>query len=349
MGKSIVVCCDGTGNDEESNTNVYRVYKAARNAAEDTSQVAFYDQGVGTKISRLLAMGFGAGISKNVRDAYRFLARTYETGDAVFIFGFSRGAYTARSLVSLIERYGLLSWSRGLWPAISRKNTRRVFNIYNAYRFRTGAAAEKTREIISDYPMRSIAIDGIGLWDTVGSVGIENLERDPDREHRYHDMSLPTSVRHAAHALALDERRGDYVPSAWSEEEVARDGVHQLWFAGAHSDVGGGYDGKELYKVSLKWVLEQMPDSLLLPEGYLAKLEPNALAELTDSINDSKLAWLWKKRSQHLRTASPEEFHASVLERMSATLAPHHPTLEKGGRYRPAGLHGLQQEDSKDA
>ena len=332
MGKNIVICCDGTGNDEDDKTHVYRVSEAAREAPKH-KQAVFYDSGVGTKFSKLLAMGFGAGLSRNVRDGYRFLAKNYQPGDDVFVFGFSRGAYTARSLVSWISRFGVLS-SKAWWLWFNRK----VYNVYDAYRWRDHERGALLRERIDKYRFNDVPIHGLGVWDTVGSVGVGDLDRDEgDDGHWYHDMRLPDSVRHACHALALDERRGDYTPSPWTDDECARDNVAQQWFAGVHSDVGGGYDDKTLGNVAYHWVLEQMEaKGLILPDGYVNEIQADARGPIHDSIGDSKLRKLWERRPIGDRTAPPQDaLHDSVQTRMNEGPHTPHPTLEPNGQYIP--------------
>lgn len=337
MGKNIVICCDGTGNDEDDGTHVYRLAEAARQAPRE-KQVVFYDSGVGTKLSKLLAMGFGAGLSRNVRDAYRFLARHYVPGDAVYVFGFSRGAYTARSLLSLIARYGLLSSD-----ASRLRFNRQVYKIYVAYRWRgRGRRGERTLRRIQRYTLRETPIHGLGVWDTVGSVGVGHLSKDEARRatHRYHDMALPDSVRTACQALALDERRVDYTPCPWTDEELARDGVEEAWFAGAHSDVGGGYKDKRLANVAYRWVLEHM-DGVILPDGYLDEIDADPCGRMHDSIGDSSLRAIWEKRPRADRVVPPAaRIHESVRTRYVGPLREPHPTLEPDENYVPVPFQG---------
>jgi uncharacterized protein (DUF2235 family) len=278
--KRLVVCCDGTWNRPDhvdrgvaAPTNVAKLALAvADRDADGVEQVLHYEAGVGTRRSeRLLGGGFGYGLSRNVLDAYRFLVDAYEPGDQLFLLGFSRGAYTARSVAGLIRNAGILR----------RDERGRIDQAYALYRDPhrdtepSGIASELFRR---SYAYGETPIDFIGVWDTVGALGIPiDGFRPPllSRMWSFHDTRLSRVVRHAYHAVAIDERRAPFRPTLWERAENAGDQVlEQTWFAGVHCDVGGGYRDPELSEITLLWMAERArgcglafaPDHLVVAE-----------------------------------------------------------------------------------
>ena len=274
MSKNIVLCFDGTSNTFGRNeTNVLQIFKALPKS--NPGQVTFYDPGVGalrmTSVYRrrkyapdvIAGLAVGQGIFKNLEEGYRFLMRHYTKGDQVFLFGFSRGAYTARLLAGLVNFAGLLQAGReNLFPHILDTYTRRereadfdcpdpldpdyVPSTDVKPPWKTGMNARATfgRECVFAYA---------GLFDTVTALG-SNL-----KWLRYPHTDGNESVSYARHALALDERRGFYIPHPMHSK--SKRGLHSevdtAWFAGAHSDVGGAYCGNTdwLGRLALEWVL----------------------------------------------------------------------------------------------
>ena len=255
-GRNIVICCDGTGNEfgDDCNSNVVKLYRAL---VIDDSQLGYYHPGVGTmgsptarnrlekQWSRLKGLAFGAGLLGNVADAYRYLMNTYRVGDRVFLFGFSRGAYTARVLGGVVHMYGLLSpGNDGLVPYIIRmfaKRTRREKGTTQTFE----VAEEFKRTFSRDCPLHFV-----GVWDTVSSVG-----------WIYRPVVLPYSGYNPSmivgrHAISIHERRCFYRQNLWAEGKRGQD-IQQVWFAGVHSDVGGSYPERSsgLSKVTLEWML----------------------------------------------------------------------------------------------
>ena len=256
MPKNIVICCDGTGNEfgGDGNSNVVKLYSTL---PINQTQVAYYHPGVGTmgapnaftwvekQWSRIKGLAFGAGLLDNVADAYRYLMDTYADGDRVYLFGFSRGSYTARALAGLLHMYGLLCpGNNGLIPYVTRMYARRSRE--------AGGMKESLR--VADYFKatfsRECPIYFEGLWDTVSSVG---WVFDP--------VVLPFSARNPSmhigrHAISIDERRCYYRQNLWGDPLPQQD-IKQVWFTGVHSDVGGSYPESEsgLAKVTLEWML----------------------------------------------------------------------------------------------
>ncbi|HWH09146.1 MAG TPA: DUF2235 domain-containing protein, partial [Candidatus Thermoplasmatota archaeon] len=240
--KRLVVCCDGTWNTADAvvdgkpcPTNVVKMARAVLpRDANGVPQVVFYDEGIGTGglLDRVVGGATGRGLMRNVGDAYRFLVWNFEPGDEVYLFGFSRGAYTARSLAGLVRKCGILRKGQGC----------RFEEAYDFYRGdvhpRDPAAAEFRRRNSVETRIRFL-----GVWDTVGALGVPGRLRGLTmRRHRFHDVKLSSTVDHAYHAVAIDERRKAFAPALW-ETDPANAGqvVEQAWFPGAHSDVGGGY------------------------------------------------------------------------------------------------------------
>jgi hypothetical protein len=258
--RRLVVCCDGTWDTPAERTNVSLVADAL---AQGPDQVVRYVDGVGTgtdPISRLLQGGLGLGLNARIREAYTWLAQTWQPGDEIVLLGFSRGAYTVRSLAGMLAACGLVAFG----PDDSRwrraRLVRRVFldgyqrrRPLDGVRFAPGFGPHDTAPILF-----------LGVWDTVGALGIPRtfgllstlLSR---RIQGFHDLRLAPDVRHARQALALDERRGPFQPAVWA---VPDPGTHesfvQLWFPGTHGDVGGSQDRpRALSDITLRWMSEE--------------------------------------------------------------------------------------------
>ncbi|MEU7469545.1 DUF2235 domain-containing protein [Streptomyces sp. NPDC044984] len=261
MAKRLVVCCDGTWNfaDQPSKTNVAKVALSVRpGSAAGKEQRVYYHSGVGThRWERLRGGAFGVGLSRNIVDAYRFLVETYEPDDELFLFGFSRGAFTARSLAGLVRNSGVLR----------RDHAHRIPEAWALYRDRieqpNGAAATLFRRSYA----HETEIGFVGVWDTVGALGIPVpdtpwLQPAANRfNHRwaFHDTELSDWVRAAFHALAVDEQRPAFRPALWHQRpgSAARgQELKQVWFAGVHSDVGGGYKETGLSDIALLWMVD---------------------------------------------------------------------------------------------
>ncbi|MER7786997.1 DUF2235 domain-containing protein [Streptomyces sp. NPDC097640] len=265
MPKRLVVCCDGTWNTPDQTedrrpcpTNVTKL--ALTVASEDSGgnrQCVYYHRGVGTsRKDRLRGGAFGIGLSRNVFDAYRFLIDNYEPGDHLYFFGFSRGAFTARSIVGMLRNCGILR----------RENADRIAEAWALYRSSadqpTGVAASLFRRAYSYDPR----IRFIGVWDTVGALGVPALGprwmrpvvRRLNHRWEFHDTKLSTRVDGAFHALAIDERRAAFEPTLWHQQPgVQGQELKQVWFSGVHCDVGGGYTDTSLSDIALLWMVEQ--------------------------------------------------------------------------------------------
>lgn len=259
MSKRLVMCCDGTWSSagQQAVTNVVKIFHTVAPADEQgVAQHRFYQDGVGVqRWERIRGGAFGVGLSRNVRNTYRFVVENFEPGDELFFLGFSRGAYTARSTVGLVRNAGVLR----------RDQAHRIDEAYALYRNRTketqpgGTESERFRRAYS----HESRIRFIGVWDTVGALGIpftgSPLTRFINRRWSFHDTTLSSTVDIACQALAIDEKRGPFEPTIWQQSESARgQRCEQVWFAGDHSDVGGGYRDTALSDIALLWMAEQV-------------------------------------------------------------------------------------------
>ncbi len=257
MAKRLVVCCDGTWNhaDQKYPTNVLKVARAVAPSAPDgTPQVVFYDEGVGTGnlVDRLLGGIFGTGLDKNVKDAYTFLMNNYEEDDEVFVFGFSRGAHTARRTAGLLRKAGLLKKVNG-----------GMYREAYAFYLRRDPRPDMPDVVeFRDKNSRAIDLKFLGVWDTVGAEGLPVRKlrwttKLTGKNYRFQDNKLSRRVKHGYQALAIDEQRGPYLPTVWNNPESPGQVIEQVWFAGVHSDVGGGSGRVGLSDTALSWMIKK--------------------------------------------------------------------------------------------
>jgi uncharacterized protein (DUF2235 family) len=262
--KNIVLCFDGTWDvpgksasvAEDASTNVWQFFeRVSKVAAQGKEQIKWYNEGVGTGwLNRVGGGAFGLGLDKHVMDGYRKLIELYEPGDDVYVVGFSRGSYTARSLVGLLRNSGLLN---------KGSDDRMVEWAYAIYRSKEDVDSEHAAAF-RRANSRDIEVKFVGVWDTVGALGVPLKPfSDFDAEqYSFHDTKLSSLVQNAYQALALDEHREPFAPTLWSSQEpreIARgQTLEQVWFSGAHADVGGGYPGDHpVAHLGLRWMLKK--------------------------------------------------------------------------------------------
>ena len=282
--RRLIVCSDGTWNRPDQKfdgvlapTNVVKMARAiSPRASDQTPQIVFYDAGVGTDniLARVAGLA-GIGFNKNVRDAYRFLIHNYADGDEIYFFGFSRGAYTVRSAAGLIRNCGLLR----------KGNAERIPEAFKIYRRRDESAdTDKAKKFRQNYSYHPVRIKFIGVWDTVGALGIpSNLFHFIGRgRYDFHDLSLSRSVDYAYQSVAIDEKRTFYRPALWEQNPKAANQVlEQAWFAGVHMDVGGGYSTGGLADCAFLWVKQKAEAvGLAFDPAYIQALRPDPLWEL---------------------------------------------------------------------
>jgi uncharacterized protein (DUF2235 family) len=282
--KRLVVCCDGTWNkpDNETITNVEKIARTVQTDPTATGgayQLVYYVSGVGAgsyAADRLLGGAFGFGLAHNVVASYRFLAQNYEPGDEIFIVGFSRGAYTARSVAGMVGRVGLLTKA-----SLVEDKLPAAVKMYEQTDGPHGAFGASVDEFKHDH-CHAAPVDFLGVFDTVGALGVPGFMRHAPR---FHDVQLGSQIRRARHALAVDETRLKFAPTFWeapaepagAPTEDAR--VKQVWFEGAHSDVGGGYAQTGLSDTALLWMAREAHDAGLVFDVPL-------LAHYVDSGSD---------------------------------------------------------------
>jgi type VI secretion system (T6SS) phospholipase Tle1-like effector len=382
MAKRIILLLDGTWNDADvgpCDTNIVRLREiigrsldgssriAPSNspAAEDstvqrvsgrtylgqTEHIVFYERGVGTGplLDRIKGGSFGDGLSGNIRRAYKFLSFYYEPGDQIFVFGFSRGAYTARSLVGYIGSAGLLT--RGnCTPVLERK-------AWDYYRTdpndrMPGIWAELT-PLVHDRGAFRIAC--LGVFDTVGALGVPlpQFYRLNRESYEFHNVELSSITNVNLHALAVDEHRQPFAPTVWRKPKFKSfaTATEQVWFAGSHADIGGGYieevrraetNIKALDDITLDWMLKRVAHHFdgfpfneqvwkLLDSSWSSapqhpsrtgfyKLMPLALRAIA---NRSLAAFGWREKivgfDRHAESIG-EMIHISVLERLGVVV-----------------------------
>jgi uncharacterized protein (DUF2235 family) len=301
MSKKLIVCCDGTWNTANQErdgvptpTNVVRISGAmAGQSADGCVQLVYYREGVGTRPwERLWGGAFGVGLSRNILHAYGWLIDHYEPGDQIYLLGFSRGSFTVRSLSGLIRNSGILHTAE----------KSRMAEAYALYRDREGPDAPSAQAFRAAYAQET-RIRFIGVWDTVGELGVPLLGPDwakpigrfINRPWTFHDTDLSTRVDAAFQALAVDEERSVFEPTLWHQQPEAGDQVlEQVWFTGVHCNVGGGLADGSLADLALIWMAERarrfgvefrpgaFEPGKTPPDGVLA-VNPDALAPFTTS------------------------------------------------------------------
>lgn len=299
--KRLIVCADGTWVDSEDGytkptlipynptgtlqiqSNVTRISRALKRIAHDGKpQIIYYHSGVGTGVSTIDTVTgglFGKGISENIREVYSFVASNYTPGDEIILIGFSRGAFTVRSVASMVRDIGLLTRA-GMdffYPIFKdQENFRneRYKDIFPEVPFSDkprgpDAAKEYKRRLLQNDLTRledpdgsRIEVHAVAVWDTVGSLGIPSIPflsrmglQPASKEYKFYDTSLSGIIRHAFQVLALDEHRGPFSPAVWERKRLDKCTVdlRQVWFPGAHSNVGGGYPDQEIANITLAW------------------------------------------------------------------------------------------------
>jgi uncharacterized protein (DUF2235 family) len=319
MSKNIVILVDGTWQSADSNykTNIYKLQSMLPD--NDQQQVCYYQDGIGSKgILRKVWKGLiGSGINQQIVNAYAFLVEQYQPGDKIFLFGFSRGAYSVRSLAGMIYNIGILQTS----------DTKQMVKGFELYRSDGHPDTDQTaiafRKAFS-YPRDQIDIQFLGVYDTVGELGIPlKLFKSLNySKYNFHDTKLNKLIKVARHALAIDEHRNDFKPTFWQTH--AETNSQQRWFVGAHSDVGGGYKEAGLSDIALQWMLsEALNCGLRLAvkdSDIFLNIRPNPLGPIHDSRFKGKRLEV-SVRSSHNRVMGrykDEVLDPSVLQRMRA-------------------------------
>ncbi|MHA1547973.1 MAG: DUF2235 domain-containing protein [Alphaproteobacteria bacterium] len=384
--KRLIFCCDGTWNRLAADypTNVLKLAGSILPHDDDgIVQNVFYIEGVGTgrgtswvakAIDKVGGGMFGFGLLKNIEEAYRLLAFNYEPGDQIYIFGFSRGAYTARSLAGLIRASGIISREqiKRLPEAIDRYRKRGQDGHPDtpdncAFRFACSPAvitsdAEHTWRMDAGLipeggePLR-LKLAYVGVWDTVGALGVPNfllISRWTNRRLKFHDTALSSSVSAARHAVALDERRSSFAAATWKNldglnaknpGEDGRPHYQQLWFPGVHGSVGGGGDIVSLSNDTLLWVLQgAVRQGLAIDADFMQAAREGVDFRgpiMNSSTVDRGIANMVLSLIKRNRTGPHrlEEVAAAARKRWAASAG----ELPNGKLYRPASLRRISQ------
>ncbi|WOD41118.1 DUF2235 domain-containing protein [Nodosilinea sp. E11] len=360
--KRLVVCCDGTWQvaGQKTPTNVVKLAQIINTKDSDLQQpqMVEYSAGLGSGgkwFNRLFGGVFGWGIDENIRAAYRFLCLNYDEGDEIYLFGFSRGAYTVRSLAGLMRIAG------GLLPSNEVLKVPAVYDIYRSRGryshdrhlspddFNRHELARKQRAMHAlSTQVRPARVTVLGCWDTVGALGIPRtiplLSYIVNRKYEFHDYQLSHLIDHALHAVAIDETRKvfDYTPMQQSDHNLqAGQTLHQVWFPGDHGAIGGGNaETLPLADGALLWMIDTLQNTLNLGLKFdlsAVQPDPEAPRSATYSIHPQPtapvvmqpIAWLFRLTGLRSRTIpSDAALHNSVFQRWR--------TL--GSAYRPSNL-----------
>ena len=361
MKRRLAMFFDGTWNRRSTETNVSRLYDLTAStqsfrkmlgrklreepspSKHDVPQLKYYHEGVGVKWGEKIWGGaFGYGLSRNIKDGFLWLAEYYQPGDEIYIFGFSRGAYTARSLVGLIRKCGILM-------APVEALAKEAYKIYREKKWdpdgREASAFKKT------FSYTDVSVKFVGVWDTVGALGIPAHGILFGKEYyNWHDTELSRMVKNAYHAVALDEHRPDFAATMWSAAKKPGKGQHveQRWFCGSHADVGGGYGDGTLQQIPLRWMqdkaaacgLEFTSQSHVTDEAYLGTMH--------DSFGSfffglyPKLPWVYPYY-RPLGLGVREDFDESVWKRIDASMG----RDERGKKYAPIALKSVDRAPTK--
>ncbi len=372
--KRLIFCFDGTWNriDSQNPTNVARIAQSvSRIDGKGVAQLIHYDEGVGTdnKWLKMPAGMFGWGLKDNIVEAYHFLVLNYEPGDDIIVFGFSRGAFSARSFVGMINNCGIISRralhhirdAKALYTS-KDKDKKPWSDISRQFRFdhcRDLCLPGDREWRAQQYPemdhskATDLAVQYVGIWDTVGALGVPKhlrFIRTPSK-YRFHDTRLSDLVKSARHAVAVDERRGAFEPTFWSNlhilnaEYAGETPYQQQLFPGTHGSVGGGGPVRGLSDAALDWVIR---GARKVGVGFdtdeaspLYQLLPDHRASLFNVGGDKKKHgirdWLsggFKLKDRDFGELDQPEFHASVARRYHASGA----TLYEQEDYRPRAI-----------
>ncbi|KAL9101545.1 MAG: hypothetical protein Q9163_003200 [Psora crenata] len=297
--KRLILCCDGTWLDSQSSlmqgklpipSNVTRISQAIKSVSSNgIPQIVFYQAGVGSRggiLNRVVGGATAQGLSENIRSGYSFLANNYTQGDEIFLFGFSRGAFTVRSIAGLIGGVGLLTkdglpylaevfsdWLHRLDPGYVAANPNLPFpNKPSASDPRYKKLLRKNHLSRLDVPIKVV-----GVWDTVGSLGIPRigwletlrLQTRSTREYLFYDTKLNDNIVNAFQALALDEHRAAFSPAVWEKPPGNDTNLRQVWFPGVHSNIGGGYADQGQANITLAWMMAQVQSFIDFKPDYI--------------------------------------------------------------------------------
>ena len=314
--KRIIICSDGTWNKPEEDltkdypTNVLKFSRSIKPVDDNgIAQTVFYDWGIGSYHDKVGGGGFGAGLDKNIMDGYRYIVHNYDEGDEIFLFGFSRGAYTVRCLAGLINNCSILK----------KEHENRISEAYKLYKnpkeIPDGVYSQDFRSKYS--VVQKAPIHFVGVWDTVGALGLpKSLGLFIKKQHQFYDPKIGSIIKTARHALSIDETREDFEPTIWEQDWEKKVDLKQVWFAGVHSDVGGSYPpdkGTEIHlsDIPMIWMKKEAEKQNLQFQPHIENVLLNPLA---NQHKEDK--WMYKLLGQKPRNITPNTYlHVSVKER----------------------------------
>lgn len=321
--KRIVICADGTWNDRDQvdkksgkrkPTNVTKVARAVLPKASGINQIVYYHDGIGTggAVDKFTGGAFGKGMAENIANLYRFIVYNYEKDDQLYFFGFSRGAFTVRSLVGFMHKFGL----------IEKDDDYYVPEIYSCYENDKCPEDPEWKHAFHNVKETRPCppIKFIGVWDTVGALGAPGFLGHffNRKKYQYHNTDLNSAVENAVQAISIDERRKPFKPDIWVKPDNWSGNLAQAWFPGVHSNVGGGYDPDGLANEALHWVVEHAENcDLGIDSNYLSHYLPCFNSDLRDSMS-----WKYRVMGPNVRvlganSAGCEAIHQSAVDRMN--------------------------------
>lgn len=325
--KRIIICSDGTWNKPEEDlskdfpTNVLKFSRAIAPVDKNgVAQTVFYDWGIGSYHNSFKGGAFGAGLDKNIMDAYRFIVHNYNPGDEIYLFGFSRGAYTVRSLAGLINNCSILK----------KENANMIHKAFQLYK----NPKEKVSSTVSIQFRKNYSLEErtpvhfVGVWDTVGALGLpSSVFGFIKKKNLFYDNKIGAIIKTARHALSIDELRKDFEPTIWKQDDENKVDLKQVWFAGVHSDVGGSYapdeNGQVLSDIPMLWMKKEAEKFNLQFQAHIDNVQLNPTAKQHNEFKKP-----FSLLGKHEREIVPNTFiHSSVKQRFEAM-----------SNYRPAKL-----------
>jgi len=352
MSKRMIYCCDGTWEKATNDTNVFKIYQAL---AQSAAQATYYDDGVGADgnaIEMIIGGALGTGLWAKVKQGYKTIALNYQPGDQLFLLGFSRGAYTARSLAGMIAICGLPAQN------VTAANIDDLTNTaFSAYREQDNR--QSLLDSLASYALFDAKLTMVGVWDTVGSLGIPALFGGVDPAfYGFLDTNLHPDVKNAYHAVAVDEKRREFPATLWTGPFQADQTVEQVYFSGVHGDVGGGEPAQAGVllpsDVPLSWLISKAAAlgadfSASALAAYPSPIDPSyATAPLHESWS---LLWGIPKRrtisadasianSVNIRAQGEAAYRPTNLSFVNGTLAPGYTVVTVAGLAAGAGGAG---------
>ncbi|MEH6678175.1 phospholipase effector Tle1 domain-containing protein [Phenylobacterium sp.] len=384
--KRLVFFFDGTTNtlDARFPTNVVKLAQSIAPVARGVSQLIYYDRGVGSDAGEKVRGGaLGHGLDKNLYEAYSFLLFNYTPGDEIYVFGFSRGAFTARSFVGLIYNCGVLrrrdagdiaeaiafyrSRDELDHPLCERMmEYRRKYSLEVCVDPREDEWRQRTVPNYRPGDAQPLEISYLGVWDTVAALGLPAhwwLSRLDRRKYQFHDAQLARFVRRARHAVSLDERRRTFAPTLWHNVDAlnAAQGVpssdpdapyQQQWFPGDHGSVGGGGDIEGLSDAALDWIVDGAREAGLnvdaMPSSRIFEIVPDHRVPL-ENVSPPRHPTLWQRISAWVQRRFQKADrtgpeHLHEVHDSARRRWLDLPDNLPGGLYRPASLRRVADQ-----